>query len=61
MTIKDARNAEMEKLHSDGASYAALGRQFELSPSRVAEIIARIRRKRKYLQVLLEAPLRRAT
>lgn len=61
MTVKDARNAEMERLHSEGASYAALGRQFGLSPSRVTEIIARIRRKRKTLQLLLEAPLRRTT
>src|SRR3546814_17171760 len=61
MAWKSARNAEIEKLPSEGASYAALARQFELSPSRVQQIIANTRRLRKRLQVRLAAPLRHTT
>src|SRR3546814_12402020 len=58
MAWKSARNAEIEKLHSEGASYAALARQFELSPSRVQPIIAHTRRLRTRQQVRLDAPPR---
>jgi Mor family transcriptional regulator len=61
MVWRGARNAEIEKLHSEGVSYAALARQFELSPSRVQQIIANTRRMRKRLQVRLDAPLRHTT
>jgi Mor family transcriptional regulator len=61
MAWKGARNVEIEKLHSEGASYAALARQFELSPSRVQQIIANTRRMRKRLQARLDAPLRHPT
>lgn len=61
MVWKGARNAEMEKLHSEGATYAALARQFELSPSRVQQIIARTKRMRRRIQAQLEAPLRHTT
>src|SRR3546814_19763496 len=50
MAWKSARNAEIEKIHSEGASYAALARQFELSPSRVHTIIANTKRLRQRLQ-----------
>ena len=61
MAWKGARNAEIEKLHSEGASYAALARQFELSPARVQQIIVNTRRMRKRLQARLDAPLRHST
>lgn len=61
MTCKNARNAEMERLYSDGATYAALGRQFQLSASRVVQIIANVRRARIKLQRRLDAPLRHTT
>ncbi|OJY65243.1 MAG: hypothetical protein BGP16_12580 [Sphingobium sp. 66-54] len=61
MVGKGARNAEIEKLHSEGASYAALARQFELSPSRVQQIIANTRRMRKRLQAGFDAPPRHTT
>lgn len=40
MVGKGARNAEIEKLYREGASYAELARQFDLSPSRVSQIVA---------------------
>lgn len=61
MTCKAARNAELERLHSEGASYAALGRQFNLSAARVTQLIARVRRMRKTMALRLEAPLRHTT
>lgn len=61
MAWKGARNAEIERLHSEGASYATLARQFDLSPSRVSQIIANMRRMRIKLQTGLNAPLRHTT
>ncbi|MBB3862528.1 methylaspartate ammonia-lyase [Novosphingobium hassiacum] len=61
MIGKAARNAELERLHSGGASYAALGRQFSLTPARVAQVIARVRRMRKTLALRLDAPLQHTT
>jgi len=61
MAWKGARNTEIERLHSEGASYAALARQFDLSPSRVSQIIANTRRMRRRLQTGLDAPLQHTT
>lgn len=61
MVNKGARNNEIERLHAEGATFAALARQYELSPSRVAQIVARTRRTRKTLAIRLAAPLRHAT
>jgi len=58
---KGARNAEIEKLHSEGMTFAALARQFNLSPSRVTQIVVKTRRMRKRLQARLDASLRHTT
>lgn len=61
MVGKGARNAEIEKLYREGASYAELARQFDLSPSRVSQIVANRERMRSRLEIGLNAPLRHTT
>lgn len=56
-----ARNAEIEKLFREGASYAELARQFDLSPSRVSQIVANRGRMRSRIEIGLNAPLRHMT
>ena len=58
---KASRNAEIEALHCQGATYASLGRQFSLSSGRVVQIIANVRRMRRKIEAGLNAPLRHVT
>jgi len=57
---KAARNARIEAAHKGGASISALAVEFNLSQSRVRQVLINLEHARRTISRRLEAPLRRA-
>lgn len=60
MAVK-TRNALIEQKRREGATMKALATEFNISPSRVQQILARGERNRRRVAHRLEAPLRHIT
>jgi len=57
---KAIRNAQIEAAHNGGASVSALAAEFDLSQTRVRQILIRRKHARRSIQERLDAPLRRS-